>query len=59
LKIFSKIALFSYFPSDVDQDIDGSFKVTPMSGWLLSLHVVSKLDNACTFRCYQHGPCIP
>ena len=59
LKIFSKFALFSYFPSDVEKDIDGSFKVTPMSSWLLSLNVVSKLDNACTFRRYQHGPWIP
>ena len=59
LKIFSKFALFSYFPSDVDQDIDGSFKVNPMSGWIISLHLLSKLDNACTFRCYQHGPWIP
>ena len=57
LKILWKLAVFSY--SDVDIDIDGSLKVTPMSGWLLSLHIVSKLDNACKFRSYQTGLCIP
>ena len=57
LKILWKLAVFSY--SDVDIDIDGSLKVTAMSGWLLSLHLVSKLDNACKFRSYQTGLCIP
>jgi len=31
LQIFSGVAQFSYFPSNVSKDIDGSFKVTPLT----------------------------
>lgn len=36
LKIFSKVAKFSYFPSNVRKDIDGKFIKTPLD-WLNSV----------------------
>jgi hypothetical protein len=32
LKIFSNVAQFSYFPSNVGKDIDGSFEAIPLTG---------------------------
>ena len=32
LKIFAKLAQFSYFPSNVGEDIDGISKAIPVTG---------------------------